>query len=464
MFRNAIIITLFLAVAVSAHSTTIEECRSLAEANYPLVQRYDLLRQTQQFTLSNIARGWLPQISAYGQGTAQNAVPEWPEALQGMLSAQGYDVKGISPVQYRAGIDVQQTLYDGGAISAARQAQRAQTAVEMAKNGVDIYALRRRVEDVCFSWLLVEERLKQNGELQKLLSSSVDKLQALHDEGLALSADVDAVRAELVTARQQAVELQSARTSLQRVLSLLCGCEVEQVDKPSAALDHSYNIIMHTGSQISRGGSSFLSSGYNSASASSNTAQASPAFSDADGRPEYRLFDAQLSLYDAQERSLRAACMPKLGLFAQGYYGYTGFNMFHDMLYRDPSFNAIVGARLTWNISSLYTRRTDQRRLQAQRRDVEAQRATFAFNQNLQATSEQQNIVRYANLLSDDDEIIRLRHNVRLAAEARLDGGVIDTNGLLQEINRENQAIINRSVHEIEHLKAIYEYNNTLGQ
>ena len=443
MVRKLLTISLLLAGALSARGESIEECRRLAEENYPLVQRYDILRQTEQFTLSNIAKGWLPQITAYAQGTGQNAVPEWPEGLEKMLSAQGYDVKGIAPWQYRAGIDLQQTIYDGGAIGAARKVAQAQSAVETAKTDVDVYALRHRVEDVCFSWLLVEERLKQNDELQQLLASNVAKLQALHDEGVALSADVDAMRAELASARQQATELQSARSSLQQVLSLLCGREVERVEKPSDALVHT--------------------SGTTAASSYNITREASTS-SDFGGRPELRLFDAQLSLYDAQERSLRAGRLPKLGVFAQGYYGYTGFNMFHDMMNREPSFNALVGARLTWNISSLYTRRGDQRRLEAQRRGVENSRQTFVFNQQLQATSEQQTILRYKRLLDDDDEIVSLRRNVREAAEAKLDGGIIDTNSLLQEINREHQAVLNRSVHEIEHLKAIYEFNNTLGQ
>lgn len=415
--------TTLLTAALPTRSESIEECRQLAEANYPLVQRYDIIRQTEQFTLSNIAKGWLPQIGAYAQGTGQNVVPELPDALTSVLRMQGYDPKGIAALQYRAGIDVQQTLYDGGCIEAAQQVARAQAAVETAKNDVDLYALRHRVEEVCFGWLLVEERLRQNDELQQLLSANVRKLQALYDGGVAMGADVDAVKAELASARQQATELQSVRSSLQEVLSLLCGQRVESVAKPAA-----------------------------------------PAYNAGAVRPELHLFDAQLSLCDARERSLHAQLMPRLGLFVQGYYGYTGFNMFHDMLHRNPSFNALVGARLTWNISPLYTRRNDARRLQAQRSDIDAARQTFVFNQALQSTEGQQRILRYEHLLDDDNEIIALRRSVRQASEAKLDGGIIDVNALLQDVSREHQAVINRSIHEIEHLKAIYELQNTLGK
>ena len=66
-------------------------------------------------------------------------------------------------------------------------------------------------------------------------------------------------------------------------------------------------------------------------------------------------------------------------------------------------------------------------------------------------------IARYKTLMADDDEIIRLRTSVRKAAESKLAHGIIDVNDLLSEINRENAARIQKSTHEIEMLKTIYD-------
>ena len=35
--------------------------------------------------------------------------------------------------------------------------------------------------------------------------------------------------------------------------------------------------------------------------------------------------------------------MPKIGLFAQAYYGYPGLDYFENMIHRDPSFNVLAG-------------------------------------------------------------------------------------------------------------------------
>lgn len=405
-----------------AAAETIDECLAMAEENYPLVRRYDLVEKTTQFTLANIAQGWLPQVNAYAQTTLQSSVVHLPAQLEQLLAAQGTSVKGIMPLQYRAGVDVQQTVYDGGAMAAAQDVARAQAAIEAARNDVDIYALRERVNGVYFGWLLVEERLRLNTELQTLLSANVTKLEALLKGGVAMGSDVDAVRAELVMVRQQQGELESTRDALKRVLSLLCGREVTSVVEPEERLASS-----------------------------------------APERPEIRLFDTQLSLVDAQERSLHTRLMPHFGVFAQGYYGYTGFDMYRDMFHRTPTLNALIGARLTWNISAFYTRNNDQRRLAAQRESIEVARETFRFNQQLLSTQEQQNALRYRRVMADDDEILSLRTNVRRAAEAKLAGGIIDANALLQEITRENQAAIQRSIHRIEYLKALYEVQR-IGQ
>ena len=59
--------------------------------------------------------------------------------------------------------------------------------------------------------------------------------------------------------------------------------------------------------------------------------------------------------------------------------------------------------------------------------------------------------------MANDEEIIALRQAVRKAAESKLSHGIIDVNDLVHEINQENAARVQRSMHEIEMLKEVYE-------
>jgi hypothetical protein len=162
-------------------------------------------------------------------------------------------------------------------------------------------------------------------------------------------------------------------------------------------------------------------------------------------------------LLNAREKALDAAMKPKLGVFAQGYYGYPGLNMFEDMMSHDWSLNGIIGARLTWNIGALYTRKNDKAKLQLQRSLTESNREVFLFNNNLEQIQQNDNIERFRKLMAGDEEIISLRSAVRKSAESKLSHGIIEVTDLVREINAENAARVQQSVHEIEMLKEMYD-------
>ena len=153
--------------------------------------------------------------------------------------------------------------------------------------------------------------------------------------------------------------------------------------------------------------------------------------------------------------------MPRLSVFAQGYYGYPGYNMFEDMMRHDWSLNGIIGARLTWNIGALYTRKNDRAKIQLQREKAMSNRDVFLFNNNMEQIQQNEDIERYKQLMSDDEERISLRSRVRRAAESKLAHGIIDVNDLVKEINAENSARVQQSIHEIEMLKEIYDLKFT---
>ena len=88
---------------------------------------------------------------------------------------------------------------------------------------------------------------------------------------------------------------------------------------------------------------------------------------------------------------------------------------------------------------------------------TQTNREVFLFNNRLEQIQQNEETERYRKLMADDDEIIQLRSAVRKAAESKLAHGIIDVNDLVREINQENAARVQQSVHEIEMLKQIYD-------
>ena len=141
---------------------TLEECQQAAERNYPLIRQYGLIEKTTELTVANIQKGWLPQVSASAQATYQSDVVAFPEQMQAVYQQMGLNMKGLTKDQYRVGIDVSQTIYDGGAISSQKAVAREQGKVQAAQNEVNIYNVRKRVNEMYFSLLMLDEQIQLN--------------------------------------------------------------------------------------------------------------------------------------------------------------------------------------------------------------------------------------------------------------------------------------------------------------
>ena len=422
MNMKKIMISLALIILSSGSwAQTLEECQQAAEKNYPLIKQYGLIAKTTQLTVKNIQKGWLPQLTASAQATYQSAVTAWPESMQSMYQQMGLNMKGLRKDQYKIGVDLQQTIYDGGAISSQRNIAQKEGKVQEAQTETNLYQVRRRVNEMYFSLLLLNEQIQLNEDVKTLLLSSEKKLSAMVKGGTAATSDLDNVRAERLSVEQQNENLKQQKQMLQRMLSVFCGLEVNNTQKPAPV-------------QIA---------------------------SSVNNRLEMRLYNSQLELTEAKEKALETQLRPKLGLFAQGFYGYPGLNMFEDMMNRKWSLNGIVGIKLSWNVSAFYTHKNDKARLSAQREIIENAREVFLFNNKLEEIQQNENINRYQTMMKSDDEIIVLRTNVRKAAESKLTHGIIDVISLLREINNENAAKTQQTIHEIDMLKEMYNLKYT---
>lgn len=418
-------LSLFVCVQMSAQ-VTLEGCIALAEENYPIISKYDLLEQTKEVNLSNINKGWLPQINVYGQGTVQNDTPSLPESLINIINQTGTNIAGLNEWQYRIGADISQNIWDGGTSKVHRKIERAEDAERQAAIDVQLYAVRERVEDLYFGILLMDAQIEQVKNMQLLLQSNLDKLRIMQSNGTAMQSDVDMVEAEYLGTVQQLTQAESASQSYRNVLGLFMGKSIvgQKLVKPEAFIPQD---LMPS-------------------------------------RPELKYFEKQLQTNEARNASITANMMPKIGLFAQLYYGYTGFDYFENMMNRNPSFNILAGVKLSWNIGALYNKKNDRMKLKLSSDNINVERDIFLFNINLQSRSQLDHIDELKAVIKNNDRIVELRTNVRKAAESQLDNGVIDATALLTKLTDEKQARLTAAYHEIQLLQSIYELKYTLNK
>jgi len=404
----------------------LEQCKEMARKHYPAIRQYDLISQSQDYNMSNASKAWLPQVSLSAQATYQSDVARWPDQFESMLAAQGLDMPGLRQDQYKVQIDIQQTIWDGGKSKAEKTLTESETQQSLRAADVEMYALDNRIDNLYFGILLLQEQKRQVEDMIARLQNNLDYVNALVDNGVAMQADADAVEAQMLSSGQTLHQIKSSEESFRKMLELFIG---DSLGTGSLSLPQTHQLMIAESQ-----------------------------------RPELMLFDSQIKVLEAKNQMLNVALTPKFALFAQGYYGYPGLNMFENMMSSRWSLNGIVGIRMSWNISSFYTDKTSRKQIRNSIDRVKMQKDIFSFNNRLQAEQDDAEIRRIKAVLADDDRIVRLRQNVREAAEARLQEGAIDMNDLLTKISDESAAMIARSTHEIELVKAIYDLKYTLNR
>ena len=393
-----------------------------------LTERWLFLYAAQQFNVSNAAKAWIPQVVLSGQATYQSAVPAYPEALKNMMQANGVDMSGtgMNKDQYRIAVDVTQNIWDGGQSKASRAMAEAEAAEQRSRADVSLYDLQSRVDGLYFGILLLDERMEQTKAMIEVLGSNLSRMRTYHENGVALQSDVDVMEAELLTAQQQLGQVESSLTSYRRMLEIFIGQSLisDKLERPAMPIIQGYTST----------------------------------------RPEFALLDAQENRLTAQRRAINSSVMPRFGAFAQGYYGYPGLDIFKDMTSTEWTLNGIVGVRMLWNISAFYTKNNNLEKINIAQQQLAVQREILQFNTRMLTTQDDGEIARLRKAVENDARIVELRRSVRMAAESQLKNGVIDATDLLRKITDETTAALNRNVHEIELLQAIYKLKHTLNE
>ena len=411
---------LFVALPIAAlgQSITLDECQTKAKANYPLVKQYNLIEQTAQYNISNANKGYLPQVTLSAKGTYQSQVTKLP------ITIPNVTIPGLSKDQYQAVVEANQVIWDGGAISAQKKITNANAEVEKQKLEVDLYALNERINQLYFGILLLKEQLRQNDILQNELQTNYNRVASYKQNGVANQSDLDALKVEQINAQQRGTELHITQKSYFIMLSALTGLTIDtktELIKPEINLASLNTTVNH--------------------------------------RPEIGLFDAQNKLFESQKELLNAGNHPKIGAFVQGGYGKPGLNMLTNAF----SDFYIGGIRLSWNLSGYYTQKNNLHKIEISKKAMDVQKETFLFNSDLKTKQQQTEIEKLQSTLANDDEIIRLRGNIKKSATTKVDNGTLTITDLIREINAEDQAKQLKSLHEIQLIMNVYQLKNNIN-
>jgi outer membrane protein TolC len=314
-------------------------------------------------------------------------------------------------------------LYDGGAIKKQNAISQTNALVEDQKIEIELYKIRERINQIYFGALLLDEQLLQVDLIKKDLASSIQKVESSIRNGTAFKTNADILQAEMLKTDQRVIELTAGKEAYLTMLGIFIGQEL------------SSNTTLQRPTDVE-------------AAADPNVV-----------RPEMTLYNYQSQLFTAQQQFNNTKTLPRFGLFVQGGYGRPALNLL------EPNFDTyyIGGLRLSWNLSNLYNSKRDKQQLDLNLQGVDVQRQSFLFNTKLTLKQQHTDISKLNDLIAVDQQIITLREKIKITAKAQLDNGVITANDYLRELNAEDQAKQNLSLHQIQLLMTEYNYLATTG-
>lgn len=399
---------------------SLPQVQQQAAAQLPLLKRKALAAETAKTQKANLNNNFLPQLSLNAQASWQTDVT----ALN-VGNIPGFPkIEPLSKDQYRATLDVNQLIYDGGINRRQKEMTQLQQLLREEEVNVALQQLKERINNLYLNVLLIDEQQHQLNILLKDIDAGIAKVKAQVQYGTAFRSNLALMEAEQLKAQQRRIELQNDREGLLSVLALYTG---QQIAADAVLEDPEVPAMVNT-NDISR--------------------------------PELQLYQLQDSLYQLQSATVTNRMQPRISAFANAGYGRPGLNM----LKNEFAAFATTGIRFSWNLSNFYNKNNDKILAAINRKDIQAQQENFVQQITAQLRQQQSAINKLQSLIATDQQIIALKAQVKEAAKAQLENGVITASDYLREVNAEDQARQALALHQLQLLQAQLNYSTTAGK
>ncbi len=427
MKKKILILFVFLApfTVYSQKILTLKECYEKAYTDAPVTAEKEAYSDIWQLKDKNLSRGWLPTLDANGSFIYNSSVVDMTDVL-GSLPVPGIAdlIKPLPHEQYKITVDINQVIYDGGAIKGARALEKADLNINEKQTETDLYKLRGQINGYYFNLLLLDRQKELLNNYLELISKRVLSLQSALNQGVILKSDIDVLSSEKIKLEQQLRENEIRKASLLKILSSLIGTEIDA----SAQF-----VLPSPGEELS----------------------------DELFRPELQIFDLRREQLNASLQVIQSKRMPKaFGFATLGYGNPPGSNFFKDEF--APYY--ILGAGVKWNIFDWNKVKNEKQVISLQQNIIDNRKSDLTDNLKRLLDAKNAEISSLRSLIESDSELIEIRKRITAAAESQYENGTITATEYMNEMNSEKQALINYEIHKINLAMAQIEYLNISGK
>jgi outer membrane protein TolC len=413
---NILFLLLLPLLSIGQQTLSLEECYTLSTKNYPIARQTELLQQKSTLEIEALNKAKLPKIDLNAQATYQSDVTYLP------INLPNATVSPPNKDQYRATVDVNQLIYNGGLINANAKIKEAQTKTQQQQTEVNLYQLKTRINQLYFSTFLLQERYGILISKQEQLDSKIKEVKSGIKFGAILPASEKVLEAEKLKIKQQLTEIKFDRkTALESLSSFTVSTINENVTLVKPVIEWEID--------------------------------------PKNKRPELQLFDLQSEQIEISKNTISKNNLPKVNAFAQAGYGNPGLNMLNN------SFQTfyMLGLKANWNVFDWNKSKKEKDALLISEAIVTTEKETFLLNTGIQLQETENEVNKLQEVITTDVEIIALREYVVKSSDAQLRNGVITSSDYLVELTNLYEAKTNQKLHEIQLLLAKANYQVIKG-
>jgi outer membrane protein TolC len=425
-FLSVILLIIFYPNSLYSQKVlTLRECYDMAISANALSGEKASYSVISKLKDNNLTKGWLPTLDANGSFVYNSSVVDIGSEL-GSLPIPGIAnaIKPLPHEQYKITLDINQIIYDGGAIKSARAVEQADLNVNEKQTDTDLYKLRGQINSYYFNILLLTRQKELLKNYLELIEKRISSMQSAVVNGVVLKSDIDVLTSEKIKIKQQITENDIRKISLLKILSSLTGSGIDS------------SMVFLLPPEITQPANEL-------------------------SRPELLMFDLKKEQLTAGMKLSDSKRMPKaFGFATVGYGNPPGNNFFRDEF--APYY--ILGAGIKWNIFDWNKVKNEKQIISFQQRIIENRKKDLTDNLNRLLESKSSEISSLKALLETDSELITLRKRITATAESQYENGIITATEFLNEMNSERQAMINYDIHKINLVLAGIEYLNISGK
>jgi outer membrane protein TolC len=404
---------------------TLKECYDMAMAATPIAAEREAYSQISAAKDKNLSKSWFPTLDASGSFIYNSSVVDMTDVL-GSLPVPGIAdlIKPLPHEQYKLTVDINQVIYDGGAIKGARALEKADLNINQKQTETDLYKLRGQINGYYFNLLLLDRQKELLQNYLELIDKRIASLNSALVSGVILRSDIDVITSEKIKLEQQLGENKIRKASLIKILSGLTG----------AKIDASTEFVLPSPGEEVSGELT---------------------------RPELQVFDLRKEQLAATLQVIQSKRMPRaFGFATLGYGNPPGSNFFKDEF--APYY--ILGAGVKWSIFDWNKAKDEKQVINIQQGIIENRKNDLSDNLKRLLDSKSAEISSLRSLLESDSELIAIRKRITAAAESQYENGTITATEYMNEMNSEKQALINYEIHRINLVMARIEYLNISGK